>query len=143
MHLYRSILSVLIAAVFLTLAAAAQTKRPASTVTKKPLVTSVAPTPSPSPAEPVVVKSEPKKNERPVTEHGAVKGTLASKAAAPTYFYEFAQPDFVISKIVIEHDDAGRGTVTFIKKMFGDGVTDPLQVSSAALERINNAFAAL
>ncbi|MEO8573677.1 MAG: hypothetical protein ABI481_06880 [Pyrinomonadaceae bacterium] len=143
MHLQRSIVSVLIAAVFLTLAAAAQTKRGTKTVPKKPLVTSVAPTPSPSPDEPTVVKSEPKKNERPASESGMGKGTSVPKDFEPTYFYEFSQPEFVISKIVIEHDEAGRGTITFTKKLFGDKVTDPLQVSPAALERINNAFAAL
>src|SRR5215203_3323166 len=65
MHFRRSILAVSIAAVSLTSFAAAQTKRAAKPVTKKPLVTSVAPTPSPSPVEPVVVSPEPKKNERP------------------------------------------------------------------------------
>ncbi len=49
----------------------------------------------------------------------------------------------MISKIVIEHDDAGRGSITFTKKLFGDTVTDPLQVSTAALERINATYAAL
>ena len=143
MHLIRSILAVSIAAVFLTSAVATQTKRAGKTVTKKPLVTSVAPTPSPSPVEPVDAKPEPKKNERPGANAGTSKGISVPNATEPTYFYEFAQPDFVISKIVIEHDDAGRGTITFTKKLFGDKVTDPLEVSASALERINNAFAAL
>ena len=143
MHLHRSILAVLIAAVFLTSAAVAQKKRANKPVTKKPLVTSVAPIPTPSPEEPAAdVRPETKKNERPVRTAGVVQA-VAPNASEPTYFYEFAQPDFVISNIVIEHDDAGRGTITFTKKLFGDKVTDPLQVSAAALERINNAFAAL
>ncbi|MEP6705719.1 MAG: hypothetical protein ABJB34_13010 [Acidobacteriota bacterium] len=89
------------------------------------------------------MKSEPKKNERPASESGVSKGTSLPNATEPTYFYEFSQPEFVISKIVIEHDEAGRGTITFTKRMFGDKVTDPLQVSAVALGRINNAFAAL
>ena len=143
MRLRRSILFVSIAAVFFTSVVAAQTKRGTKAVTKKPVVTSVAPTPSPSPAEPPVVQSEPKKNDRPSSQGGGKKIGNSSIPLDPTYFYEFAQPEFVISKIVIEHDDAGRGTITFTKKLFGDTVTDPLQVSAAALERINNAFSAL
>jgi len=143
MHFRRSILAVSIAAVSLTSFAAAQTKRAAKPVTKKPLVTSVAPTPSPSPVEPVVVSPEPKKNERPGGSGGASKEVSTPNALEPTYFYEFSQPDFVISKILIEHDDSGLGTITFTKKSFGDKVTEPLQVSAAAVERINNAFAAL
>jgi len=67
----------------------------------------------------------------------------AQAAIDPTYFYEFAQPEFLISKMVIEHDDSGRGTVKFTKKLFTETITDPLQVSPAALERINAAYAAL
>jgi hypothetical protein len=142
MRLHISILAVLIAVVFMTSAVVAQKKRATKPVTKKPLATSVAPTPTPSPDESVDVKPEAKKNERP-TGPAVSAERRPPNASEPTYFYEFAQPDFVISKIVIQHDDAGRGTITFTKKLFGDQVTDPLQVSASALERINNAFAAL
>ncbi|HUR97096.1 MAG TPA: hypothetical protein VMZ26_03400 [Pyrinomonadaceae bacterium] len=142
MQLHRFILAVSVSVLFFASVAAAQSKGSKKAVTKKPLVTSVAPTPVPA-DEPIVVKSETKKNERPAEESRAGKGAIVSNAAAPTYFYEFAQPDFVISKIVIEHDDAGRGTISFTKKLFGDKVTDPLQVSAAALERINDAYTAL
>src|SRR5688572_32781784 len=80
----------------------AQTKRRTRTPVRKTAAVPVA-TPSPSPEPPVVVKTEPKKNERP----GAETGTMpipAQAAIDPTYFYEFAQPEFLISKMVIEHD---------------------------------------
>ena len=123
----------------------AQTKRRAKPVPKNPIVTTVAPAPSPSPEKPATVKTEPKKNERPSSGMSTQKSSsdAVTPQIDPTYLYEFAQPDFMITKIVIGHDEAGRGTITFTKKMFGDTVTDPLQVSPAALERINSAYAAL
>jgi hypothetical protein len=144
MSFRRSIILSVAAVLFLTAIVCAQTKRRTRTQTKKkPIATAPAPTPSASPAEPVVVKTEPKKNERPVTDDSTTKESNAQTAADPTYFFEFSQPDFLISKIVIQHDETGRGTITFTKKMFGDPVTDPVQVSPSALERINAAYAAL
>ncbi len=122
----------------------AQTKRRKTPVTKKPAVTAAAPATEPKPQEPVVAKPEPKKNERPMTAGAAVDKPAAQvMAGEPTYFYEFAQPEFTISKVVIEHDDAGKGTLTFTQRMFGESISDPLQVSPTALERINAAYAAL
>lgn len=128
-------------AVFLLAAViCAQTKRRTRPAVKKPAVTNVAPVPGPSPAE-AVVKSEPKKNERPGSADGGSPPKLS--ISEPTYFYEFSQPDFDIRKIVIEHDDAGRGTITFTKKMFGDSITDPIQLSAEAVARIKSAYDAL
>jgi hypothetical protein len=143
MSLQRSVLAISITAVFLASAGLAQTTRKTKPVVKKAGAVATEPSPAPSRVEPAVVKPEPKKNERPAANEGKVASATTSQAVDPTYFYEFSQPDFVISKIVIEHDDAGRGTITFTKKMFGGPVSDPLQVSTAALERINGAYAAL
>lgn len=109
--------------------------------------TPVVPTASPGPVaniEPAVAEPGPKKNERPAT-NGEAKPEPTKPAAASdvTYRYEFAQPNFDISKIVIVHDDTGRGSITFTKKMFEETETDPLQVSETALARINAAYAAL
>ncbi len=143
MRFQRSVLAISIAAVFLASAGLAQTKRKTKLVAKKPVVAAAEPSPTPSPVEPAVVKPEPKKNERPAANGSTGKSVNAPNAVDPSYFYEFSQPDFIVSKIVIEHDETGRGTITFTKKMFGGPVTDPLQVSPAALERINAAYAAL
>ncbi len=140
MRFYRSItILVLFFLVCLTTAAvSAQTKKRTKAAAKKPVVTSVAPAPA---AEEPAVRSAPKKNERPGADKAA--NIPVQTAAEPTYFYEFAQPEFTISKIVITHDDLGRGTITFTRKLFAETVSDPLQVSPAALERINAAYAAL
>jgi len=128
------------AILFFTAVVCAQTKRRTRPAVKKPGVTKVAPAPSPAASENGVVTTEPKKNERPASE-----GTSPIRPAVfdHDYFYEFTQPDFTISKIVIEHDESGRGTISFTKKMFRDSVTDPIQVSSDALDRIRSAYAAL
>lgn len=120
----------------------AQTKRRKTPVAKKPTVTAVAPTPEASIEEPVV-KSAPKKNERPAGDAAhSTTGKSASEVQL-TYFYEFSQPEFTVSKIIIEHDDNGKGTITFTKKLFAETISDPLQVSSTTLERINAAYTAL
>ena len=129
----------------LAVAGEAQTKRRSTktTTTKKPVVVTPAPTPSSTAAEPVVDKPEPKKNERPAASNGAKTDAIAQVAGEPAYYYQFEQPNFDISKIVIEHDEAGKGTITFTKRMFNETETDPLQVSTAAMDRINAIYTAL
>jgi len=142
MQLLRSILVFIAAAVFLTSALPAQTKKRTKPAVQVPVVTSVVPTPSPSP-EPVNAPTQPKKNERPQSGTASAKTGSSKAANEPNYFYEFAQPEFVITRIVIQHDDAGAGTITFTKKLFGDTVTDPVVVSPDALQRINEAYTSL
>jgi hypothetical protein len=137
----RAILIIAIITVFMS-AADAQTRRRSKTVAKKPSATQTAPVTQPLPA-PEVAKPEPKKNERPATGETRVKADVAPASNGTTYRYEFAQPEFEISKIVIEHDDTGRGTIRFTKRMLGETENDPMQVSPAALGRINAALTAL
>lgn len=120
-------------------------RRKTAAVKKPPVVTAAAPTPSPEAVRTEsVIKAEPKKNERPHSGGDVGVGVNArQKAGEATYFYEFTQPEFTISRMIIEHDDAGMGTITFTRKLFSETVSDPLQVSPAALERINAAYAAL
>lgn len=98
----------------------------------------------PTPSEPA--RTSLKKNERP-TDASQSSTKLASEGSTSqsesSYYYEFAQPNFTIAKIVIKHDDAGKGTITFSKKSSEEQITDPLQVSADALARINDAYAAL
>ena len=138
----RSIIILFLAVSGLASLVDAQTKR--RRTPPKTNVTATAPTPSPA-AEPVVTKPEPKKNERPASGSQPPQNSSSQEQISngTTYYYEFKQPEFDISKIVIEHDDTGRGTIKFTKKMFGDTESDPLHVSAAALERINTAYAAL
>jgi hypothetical protein len=118
----------------------AQTRRKPRPTAKKPAVVVTTPVPNAVSDDPVVIKPEPKKNERP---QGNSTNSAVTAPTELTYFYEFSQPEFLISKIVIQHDDAGKGTITFTRKMFDEEVTDPLQVSRAALDRINAAYDAL
>lgn len=56
------------------------------------------------------------------------------------YRYEFSQPDFLIKKMIIEHDENGRGKITFEEKHFDEAVTNDIQLSTVSLERIKNLF---
>ena len=59
------------------------------------------------------------------------------KPADPTrYGYEFSQPQFVISHIVIEHDALGRGKITFERKGEETPIVEPVELSVAALGRV-------
>lgn len=88
------------------------------------------------------VKTPAKKNERPTGETSAnqTPKTNSNNLENSVYFYEFSQPNFLVSKIFIEHDEQGKGKITFQKRDFGEDITDPLQLTTATLERIKNAL---
>ena len=89
---------------------------------------------------PEPARTPTKKNERPTNTGG--ENTSKAKIT-PVYFYDFTQPAFTVPKVHIEHDETGKGTITFAKSISSEEITDPLEVSPAALERINAALAAL
>ena len=85
-----------------------------------------------------------KHNPRPnqvTTSAGAISNNNSSDPVK--YSYEFSQPKFYVKHIVLEHDANGRGTVTFERLNEDVSVTEPLQLSAAALTRINAAWQAL
>lgn len=117
-----------------------QTKKPV----KKNVKPAATPTPQSSPVETVkaaIVKTPTKRNERPSNENSSDNSVQIKDA--PNYFYEFSQPAFTISKIFIEHDDSGKGKISFMRSISDEMITDPISVSTAALERINVALTAL
>jgi hypothetical protein len=120
---------------------AAQTKKNKSTATKPtPQVTANKEEPKEqSPRiEPIT-----KRNERP-NGNGVQTATLPPPAKSdPYYTYEFTQPEFVNNRILIEHDDKGTGKFSFTRRGTNELITDPLQVSAAAMERIKGAYTAL
>jgi hypothetical protein len=59
------------------------------------------------------------------------------------YTYEFTQPKFYVRHIVLEHDANGRGTVTFERLNEDVSVSEPIELSAAALARINAAWQGL
>jgi hypothetical protein len=151
---------ILMAVLSLTLSSFAQTKA------KKPIKKAAAkkaPAAKTQPVvEPAVTKVPVKKNERPETQAGNADGangqepqkknqsqktqTGASIPAAESqnvFSYEFTQPDFVVKHIIIEHDENGKGKITFEKKGFEEPVTDPLQLSTVSIEKIKNLFQTL
>jgi hypothetical protein len=118
-----------------------QTKKP---VKKNVKPTAATPTPqiTPPTIEVEIVKTPPKKNERPTSGNSTNNNPVQTKDA-PNYFYEFSQPAFTISKILIEHDENGKGKISFVESISGEMITDPIDVSPAAIERINAALIAL
>jgi hypothetical protein len=108
-----------------------------------------------NPVETPTVKSPLKKNERPDNQidppSGANQNTQTNSpsqaekrdAVQPIYFYEFSRPEFFVSQVFIEHDESGKGKISFLKKGLDELISDPIQLSPAALERIKNAFSAL
>ncbi|HEX6279564.1 MAG TPA: hypothetical protein VFZ49_06050 [Pyrinomonadaceae bacterium] len=87
----------------------------------------------------------PKRNERPPADGPDARDEQEPKpdANSPRYRYEFTQPDFIVSRIVIEHDDSGKGTIAFRRRSFDDDLTEPITVSSKSLDVLRTAFDAL
>lgn len=111
---------------------------------KKPAA-AAAPKPTPEISTPEPTPQPPKRNERPIN---IAKQTpepvkINQKIVDPVYRYEFTQPDFIVSKIVIEHDETGKGTIWFSKRGNEEMIDDPVQLSAATLEKLNSAFTAL
>ena len=98
---------------------------------------------SPDPAA-TPTPDKPKRNERPAGTGAAKPVTDTARAVKePLYRYEFTQPEFLVSHIVIEHDDTGRGDISFEKRSSGGPIIEPVELSAATLERLKTAFAAL
>lgn len=126
-------LIVLVIAVIPAAAQAGRTPRK----TPKPTA-SVSPLPSPTPDAAPAKKNEGKANSRPD------KGPIAeTKSYTPTYFYTFNRPGFAYSRILIEHDEAGRGQISMQRDDSNELFTDPLQLSSETLSSLKAAFTEL
>ncbi len=130
-----------------------QTKKPKPKTVAKKNVKKTAPT-APEPAkknerpadetvsdETQTTQTEPKKNNRDGKNN--LRPTAKKAEFEPTYFYTFSQPNFVISEVKIEHDDKGKGKISFVKRGYDEPVVDPVQLSGVTLEKINSALNAL
>lgn len=69
--------------------------------------------------------------------------SVTPKAESFKYFYEFTNKEFIVSRITIEHDDNGKGKVTFEKKNFDEPVSDPIQLSATTMEKLKTLFQTL
>jgi len=148
----------LILALVLSVEAQSKTGKTKTTNTKTPAKI-IEKTKAAPPAEPI--KNSIKKNERPpaqgqstiegnhleaIEKNGETVKTNsrpASEIVSPVYFYEFAQPNFLVSKVFIEHDEKGKGKISFLKKGFEEFVSDPLQLSPASLEKFRSVWQSL
>ena len=83
--------------------------------------------------------AQDKRNGRPDAQPSpradVVKETPKQTSAAVKYTYEFNQPDFVVSHVVLEHDSSGRGNVTFVQRT-ETPIVEPIQLSPAAMARL-------
>lgn len=84
-----------------------------------------------------------KHNARPQQAAAAAAVARENKATDLKYTYEFSQPKFNISHIVVEHDVNGSGTVTFQRLNEETPVVEPLSLSPSVLERIKLAWQSL
>ncbi|HLL72716.1 MAG TPA: hypothetical protein VK363_14835 [Pyrinomonadaceae bacterium] len=103
------------------------------------------PTPAPSKANnrDTTAAGAPAASQSPAKAVTTSAKAEAASTTAARYFYEFKQPDFLISRVMIEHDAAGRGQISFVRKNSEEVFTDPLEIAPAALARIKAAWDAL
>jgi len=89
--------------------------------------------------------SATKPNARPhqATSSASSPAAVADKSEPIKYTYEFTQPKFVVKHIVLEHDANGRGSVTFERLNEDTPIVEKIQLSTAALARINAAWQGL
>ncbi|MEP6925134.1 MAG: hypothetical protein ABI954_11765 [Pyrinomonadaceae bacterium] len=147
----------------LTVTAVAQTRRkPRPKSVPKAATTTQTATPSAEVAGDEAltsIKVPAKKNERaensmptesnettvPQKKNTQVNGANKANAAASQlpFNYEFAQPKFYITRVVIEHNAQGKGKITFQKQDLSDSLTDPLTISDKVLEKIQNLWTKL
>ncbi|MFN2502587.1 MAG: hypothetical protein ABR530_11355 [Pyrinomonadaceae bacterium] len=111
---------------------------------KKPatLPAAQAPLPEATP-EPAVLPG--KRNGRPTTPSANAAAAIqtSDKTKPPAYSYEFTRPGFTYSKIIIEHDETGKGTISFLKEGFDEPIVDPIELSPVTLGNINSALTSL
>ena len=112
----------------------AQTKR-----TKKHVKPKTTPAATPSPTPVPAVDKTTKRNERPTE---SSNGTAVSKYS-PVYFYEFTRPGFLYERVLIDHDEAGTGKISFLKSGFDEMISDPIQLSPVTVANLKSSFTAL
>src|SRR3954469_18963139 len=83
--------------------------------------------------------AQEKRNDRrqaePTPTPRAEKEPQQPAASTIRYSYEFNQPNFVVSHVVVQHDSNGRGEVTFVQRA-ETPIVEPVQLSAVAMGRI-------
>lgn len=101
-----------------------------------------------SPPADRLVQSPAKQNVRADGETPAASADAAAEAARQAagevrYSFEFSQPQFTVSRFLIEHDAAGRGKITFERKNEDGPIVEPVELTPAAYARIVSAWEGL
>jgi hypothetical protein len=126
----------------LVLTTPAQKKKTKKVVRPVPVAS---PSAAPTPAVPAPTPA--KRNGRPGSESAAVDvGKVDRKttpAFNPSYVYEFTRPGFTYTRILIEHEENGKGRISFLKDGYDELITDPLELSPVTIDRLNASLAAL
>ena len=86
--------------------------------------------------------------QQPSTSPAKSDGVAPAAAVVPEaeearYRYEFTNEKFVVTRIRITHDAAGRGQLTFERKSSDEAIEEPLEISAEALRRIRGHWEAL
>ncbi len=102
---------------------------------KRPTTPSPSPTPQPTP-EP----EPPKRNGRPDPKPSATPAPKV-QSSGPHYSYVFTRPGFTYSRIVVEHDESGKGQISFQKTSFDEAIVDPISLSETTMKHITEALA--
>jgi len=133
----RSTLTILLCLITLAAGSYGQsTKRNVRPASPKPAATPGAaiadPTPTPS----------AKRNERP--QNGGSDNASKSKTVfTPSFIYEFDQPNFVVSHVVVQHDENGTGKISFMKRGLDEPESEPITLTKVTMDKIKAALAAL
>jgi len=86
----------------------------------------------------VLAQDTTKRNDRPPEQPSPTPQHTEEKKQpvdATRYTYEFNQPVFIVSHIVIDHDALGRGNITFVQRT-ETPIVEPIAISSSAQRRI-------
>ena len=84
-----------------------------------------------------------KRNDRPKSQAEPAPVAKPTDNPKTHYAWEFAQPQFIVNHIVIEHDAVGRGKVSFDRKAEVETIVEPLELSPPVIERIEKLWSAL
>ena len=84
-----------------------------------------------------------KQNSRPDRSATPSPTTSPISGTPVKYTYEFTQPKFYVKHIVLEHDGAGHGKITFERLNEDVPIEESLEVSATALARIERYWSAL
>lgn len=131
----KKIAAVLILGLSLVAVCSTQTKKTPRPAAPMPVST---PTPEVDDSQEIKPNAQ-KKNGRP----SSVPVAVPVKNYTPTYFYEYTRPGFLVSPVLIEHDAAGTGKISFLKQDLDQMMTDPLQLSPGTIKTINDALGRL